>query len=391
MKNGIRLTTVFLQMLFFGSFPTPAPASPTKKCSATGTWRQAAKLVQRRRNHTITLLPDGSVLVIGGWGGNREFAHRLGTAERWSPTTKKWRRAGKLAQPRHGHTASLLRDGRVLVAGGIGSGRHRMLSSVEIWNPRTNRFKTITPMNHARSDHVAVTLKDGRVFVAGGLKGIHALKSAEVWHPKQGRWLDGGTMKDARVDLGITLLPDNRVLVSGGFCLQRLRSAEVWSPKSNTFTATGQMKLARDRHRADLLPDGRVIVSGGTAASTPIAAGDTSAEIWDPITGKWAISARMNVFRSLHATVVLLDGQVLALGGRCLGARCPSGGITRSVERWNPKTGRWHLEASMKTHRSEFGAVVLKTGRVLVVGGANEQTADNTASCELFDTRPSAP
>ena len=119
-------------------------------------------LVEPRVRHTATLLGDGSVLVIGGMAGTTFGGLPIASVERWDPETMTFTLSEPLAEPRAGHTATLLPDGRVLVAGGD------FIDTAELWNPETGSFYAAGSMTDARSGHTATLLPDGRVLVMGG-------------------------------------------------------------------------------------------------------------------------------------------------------------------------------------------------------------------------------
>ena len=140
---------------------------------ATGTFSPAGSLTEARSIHTATLLTDGRVLLVGGWGTGP-----LASAEVWDPATGTFSATGSLAEDRGGHGATLLADGRVLAVGGDGSAGS--LASAEVWDPATGTFSATGSLTEARSNHTATLLPDGRVLVVGG-NDFFILDSAEVW------------------------------------------------------------------------------------------------------------------------------------------------------------------------------------------------------------------
>jgi hypothetical protein len=136
-------------------------------------------------DHTATRLPDGRVLVVGGWtrtsGG--EVIHS--SAELWDPATGSFAPAGSLAEARARHTATLLADGRVLVVGGAGTtdGGVAIRSAAEIWDPDSVSFAWAGSLHEGRFDHTATLLADDSVLVVGGYGTDGALGTAESWAP----------------------------------------------------------------------------------------------------------------------------------------------------------------------------------------------------------------
>ncbi len=268
-----------------------------------GTWSATGSMHVGRSNHTATLLPDGKVLVAGGYG-QQGGGSATSSAEVYDPGTGTWAPTGDMSIDRAHHTATLLPDGRVLVAGG--DGYHGITTAAELYDPDTRTWVPTGRMSVARTGQTATLLPDGRVLVAGGRAGSPT-GSAEVYDPGTGTWAPTGSMHEGRAYHTATLLPDGRVLVAGGFNDTPLASAEVYDPGTGTWAPTGNMAAPRSNHTATLLPDGQVLVASGST--------DASAEVYDPGTGTWAPTGNMAAPRSNHTATLLPDGQVLAVGG----------------------------------------------------------------------------
>ncbi len=149
----------------------------------TGQWTPTASLTHGREGHTATLLPGGRILISAGQGVDlaaKDGVAELNTAELYDPGAGTWASTGTvLAQGREGHTATLLRDGRVLISGGTNA--DTVLASAELYDPATDRWLPAAPLSGARSLHTATLLNDGRVLVAGGDSGSGALGSVELY------------------------------------------------------------------------------------------------------------------------------------------------------------------------------------------------------------------
>jgi WD40 repeat protein len=253
-------------------------------------------LATARSEHTATLLPDGKVLVAGGWGSSGFLA----SAEVYDPATGTWRPTGSMATTRYHHTATLLSDGKVLVAGGEGIGG----ASAEVYDPATGTWSPTGPLATYHTWHTATLLPDGKVLVAAG-----ASSTAEVYDPATGTWSLTGPLATARWRYTATLLPDGKVLVaagegSSGF----LASAEVYDPATGAWSLTGPLATARSEHTATLLPDGKVLVAGGQGSSA-------TAELYDPATGTWRPTGPLATARYGHTAMLLSDAKVLVTGG----------------------------------------------------------------------------
>jgi N-acetylneuraminic acid mutarotase len=229
--------------------------------------------------HMATLLLDGRVLVAGGGVGT--------SAELYDPASETWSATGSMVEVRGGATITLLRDGRVLVAGGQSFG----VGTAELYDPTTRTWTATASLSAGRIDHTAVLLPDGTVLVAGGYtydttgNNATALASAELYDPSTETWTETGSMAAARTGQTATLLSGGTVLVAGGQNVRDnaaigdyLASAELYDPTSRTWAATAAMAEGRLYHTATLLLNGHVLVAGGGIATA-------SAELYEPGSG----------------------------------------------------------------------------------------------------------
>jgi len=194
-----------------------------------------------RINHTAQALPDGRVLIIGGLGedplGPNAIAVR--DVEAYDPATGEFTVIGQLSEGRTQPQVTLLKDGKVLVSGGVGLDAQQNLvvsSTVEVFDPSSGTSSTPVPMSEPRRNHVAVTLTDGRVLLAGGTTSTGSTASADLFDPASGTIAPTGTMTESRTQAGALRLLDGSVLIVGGARLTssgvaaRLSSAEVYKP-----------------------------------------------------------------------------------------------------------------------------------------------------------------
>jgi hypothetical protein len=195
------------------------------------------------------------------------------------------------------------------------------------------------------------------VLIAG--TGIPALAAS-------GSFNNTGSMNVARIDHTATLLSNGDVLVAGGLNDGYLASAELYNPSTGKWTLTGSMTAPRDGHDAVLLPDGQVLVAGGLNATLGMCGTLSSAELYNPSTGKWTATGSMTTGRYSFALTLLPDGKVLAAGG----TNCGAGGLI-SAELYNPATGKWTATGRMTTGNQTNWAILLQNGEVFVVGNDN--------------------
>lgn len=272
-------------------------------------------------------------------------------------------------EARASHTATVLPDGRVLITGGFKKGpdgRSQIYSlTAELFDPKTESFLRTGDMNFRRAGHTATLLPNGKVLIAGGFTENGLTASAEVYDPASQTFLLVGSMSVARGGSTATLLPNGNVLVAGGGDAIATATAELFHPATNQFSPTGAMTAPRLAHTATLLPDGKVLMLGGAGDHTVLA----SAELYDPATRTFTPAGAMKLPRYKHAAIVLKDGHTLILGGS---DEQDWRGKYHSAEIYDWKSGRFTPIPAMASDRFKFpGAVVqLEGGNILICGGS---------------------
>ncbi len=383
----------------------------------TGTWTATASLGNARSSHTATLLPDGKVLIAGGVGAGGQ---PLASAELYDPAAGSgagaWTPTGPLNDARTAHTATSLgdeisgrSDPRVLVAGGTGSGGVP-LSAAETYDPQSGTWTRAGSLADGRTLHTAALLPDGRVVVAGGSGGAGRLASAELFSPSSRNWSAAGALATPRSGHRTAVLLDGRAVASGGTgpAGQALGSTEVYSPDlGERWAPTGALANARSAHTASLLPDGDVLVVGGHTSFDFFLAGGpgccnvaplAAAELYNPASGLWRQTGALARARSFHTATLLRGppercgancGKILVAGG--FGAVDPSGPTGNaepltSAELYDPATGQWTATGAMSERRAWHTATLLGDGRVLVAGGAKAAGGGSAVdTAELYD------
>jgi hypothetical protein len=332
-----------------------------------GTFTATGSMATPRTFHTATLLTNGMVLIAGG---STDFTAPVVTAELYDPDKGTFTAAGNMTSPRMGHTATLLPDGRVLIAGGaVIAGQGLVPSdSAEIYDPFTGIFSATGNLIGNHVCQQAILLANGKVLITGGsVAGAEdRVPNAELYDPATGTFTAAGPYVTDTHQYGFNtcqgsqsaLLADGRVLIiweSGG--------AELYDPSRGVFTRTVAPITA---NYADGLPTSTLLTSGDLLVAGGAEDGNySSAELYNRHTETFATTGKMMIGRALDTATLLPDGNVLMAG-----SYLPGNGSLASAELYDPVAGAFTPTGEMTTTRSSHTATLLNNGRVLVAGGS---------------------
>ncbi len=344
-----------------------------------GGWLPAGSMAEARSGAASALLQDGRILITGGDNGSGPRA----TAE-FFDTTGAFVAAPQMGMARSAHSATVLADGRILVAGG--STGAAATNAAEIFDAAANAWTPVAGgMIQARSNHTASLLANGRVLFAGGDNAGAPVAALEIFDPVALSFSSVGTMSAARMSFASAVLADGRVMLIGGSNGSTpLASTEIFDPLSNSVTPGPALSAPRMAHSATTLLDGRVLVAGGTTVVTNADGSTTStdlasAEIYDPSTGNFAVSASsLAAPRRDHAAFLLPNNNsVLIVGGTS------SGNEIGTAEMFVPSTGTFIATGSPAAARQHATGTALKQDGILFLAGGSNSTG-TLATAELY-------
>ncbi len=340
-------------------------------------------MAEVRAEHTATLLSNGKVLLAGGIDESDEwFARTSATAELFDPATATFQLAGTMSSKRFAHTATFV-GGKVLIAGGayaddFANAWVPALATTDLYDPATAQFTAATRMGVARAFHSATKLNDGKVLIAGGYMAAQSvLSSAELYDSTTGAFTPTGSMNTARAHHTATLLSDGRVLVTGGENGNGafIGTAEIFDPASGKFGPAIDVPACEAR-TATGLKDGRVLLAGG-AKRTQTGSGITwvlcDPQLFDPVSANFSTLAPMNTEHGYHTATLLNTEQVLIAGGLAVATTYD---LVNAAELYDPATSTFLKTGSMSTARWRHTETLLQDGRVLLTGGTGDKSAE---------------
>ncbi len=353
----------------------PDPVEPQIAPDPTG-WQATGELLEARALTTVSLLQDGRVLVVGG--EDDDYA-MLASVELYDPVLGTFTAAAPLPEPRDHHTATVLKNGEVLITGG-GSGSlislpngESALASAVLYDPLANTWRQTGSMNEARAGHRAALLDDGRVLVVGGGNEVgypcahpdctvaDSIGSAEIYDPVTGEWTATGSLAQPRIafDLRATAVG---IIASGGAANnQGLESVEIFDATTGTWRAGPKLTDQRLYHAAAVL-GGKLVVAGGKIANvTPV----TAVDILDEAASQWVSGSSIDEPRTGASLVSLQSGNgLIVAGNNQLGTT-----FLATASLYNPELDTWTSIEPLAQGRYSQATILLKDGSVLVLGG----------------------
>lgn len=299
-----------------------------------------------------------------------------------------WENAPGMAEARLEHTMTQLQDGRILIAGGFTHPAVPIaLESAEIWDSITNKFTLVAPMNSRRARHTATLLKNGNVVVTGGYNGSIETNSMEVYDPIANTWtLLPETMKVGRMYHAAVVLPNGTLLTASGCCDQAYGTAETTAVASTmplfplvVKTTKTPMSILHAGVTLTLLPDDRPLLVGNAKAPTT--------EWYNVTSDSWKFASNLNVARNAHSANLDASGLVVA-GGVHLSNNVEM--TLDSVERYDPQTNQWTLLSPMQhARRYHSGTLVTIHGQQDIVWVGGTGTGNGVlGSCERASAQP---
>jgi hypothetical protein len=353
-----------------------------------GSFSATGSMNNIRYHHTATLLPNGKVLVAGGAVGGETPVLQ---AEVYDHQTGVFSITGSLNDGRYFHEATLLPNNKVLITGGyksINSSTSVFFKSAELYDSTTGTFQNIGNMNFARRFHTSTLLNNGKVLITGGTgaNGIY-LDTAELYDPVTGLFTLTGKLNSPRDLHTATLLDSGKVLIVGGNTNVNgivAPHGELYDPMTGIFENIGDMVKGRTGHISVKLPDGKVLVAGGSYNNMDWGS-PTISELYDPVTNSFTETGAISQPRSSSDAVKLSNGNVLVVGGAYLDSGSNGWKYTNTVEIYNPLTGIFSSAENMSIMRGANSTTMLPNGKVLIAGGTDRAlNIVGLSSAELY-------
>ncbi|OJH33526.1 Kelch repeat-containing protein [Cystobacter ferrugineus] len=361
--------------------PESAPAlQQSALTTATGSWTREASNPSLVWVDSATALSSGEVLVIHG-----------GYSNVYNPYSNTWHSGSSTpldpgySWSQNGHSATRLRSGKVLIAGGVNSDPTEYYDDWDyrayLYDPATNTYTRTGDMALRSGHHSSVLLSSGKVLLLGGYHyyGIPYITSqSQLYDPETGTWSEVESDLKFRIYPTATLLYSGKVMVTGGYfpflSSEPVDTVTFYDPATNSWSDGPSLPHGRLKHHAVRLYSGRVMVLGGVQGS------DTSVDVYDPYLDQWVSGPALPISQVIKTATLLYSGEVLVTG---------EFGQTAV---YSPETNTWTRTADMQggsfagTH-----AVRLHTGQVLLVGGGRPGTPTGEYTPTISDIQRFTP
>jgi hypothetical protein len=356
---------------------------------SSGTFNATGNMTRPRQMHSATLLPNGTVLIAGGYELTPAIPRRpitTDTAELYNPDLGTFAATGRMTTVRASHSATLLPNGKVLIAGGRDGqdfSASPALASAELYDSSTGAFTPTASMNGARAGHSATLLANGKVLVAGGYDGqahyseackcrFLGMATAELYDPATGTFTPTGDMTAPLAGPIATLLSDGKVWITTGGDGPDF-GAQLYDPDAGAFSDTGwRYATSLIAATVNLLASGQLLI---TLNVSECDFNSTSAGLQDVSTGIFRDAGPMAYAICRPTGVTLSDGSVLITGGQFR-----RGG--RPAQVYDPVSGHFSLTGEMVTGRAYHTATLLRSGNVLLTGGCLDDCLTDTDASE---------
>lgn len=359
---------------------------------AQNTWISAPDMARTRQRHSATLMADGKLFVSGGaydfWG---EAA--ANTCEIYDPWLEVWSNTASMSVARSSHTATLLPNGKILVTGGYNGGGYA-LSSAEIYDPTTDTWTTSASMSYGRYRHQAVVLNSDSILIVGGRQGnVDGGGAMNIWAPvstceiyriSDDTWFAAAPLNETRVESGLAMLPDGRVLAAGGINDTLIisdwgqpasRTCEVYDPVVDTWTYTDSLASARNFVRLVTLDNNSVLSIGGEFDQYAL----PDCQLYDASSSTWIAADSLVDPRIVTEPVKLPNGDVISVGGW----HYLWDSQTSTAEYYVVNDNHWEALPTMSVDRGWHTATMLGNGDILVAGGTTAR-GEPLKSCEIY-------
>ena len=388
----------FLSLLF--ALTLCSLTSGSIASAQTGIWVRTGDMNAGRYYNTATLLATGKVLVAGGGGAcSAGTCQQFSSAELYDPATKTWTFTSPMNHVRLAHTATLMQDGRVLVAGGSNI-TEGCLANAEIFDPTNQQWTETGAMSAPRCGHQAALITQGpnagMVMVFSGSTICSSCEpvttTAELYDPATGSWQLTGSLSVGRFVGGAVppapVLANGNIMAFGGLTCcpyTEVNEAEIYDVLAGEWTPTSA-KTTGAEERAVTLTNGNVLGAGGWTGIDPYNQGTPDTELFDASSQVWSRTGPMSIDRFFYTLTTLASGQVLAAGG------CDGGweycDLLQSAELYDPSSAAWFPTGSLNFARSSHFANLLPDGTLLVSGGYDPNSNQALSTAELYIPRP---